>query len=102
MNKYIILLLALCFGLNNAHEYKTDAHSIVEDFEFVDANSGDYTFTTQSIIDKIGFINIPMDRFGVYNSSLVSKAKKAPLPKLEYNFSMQRCQRNALSRLYDF
>ena len=81
-------------ALEKAHEYKTDAHSIVEDFEFVDANSGDYTFTTQSIIDKIGFINIPMDRFGVYNSSLVSKAKKAPLPKLEYNFSMNESQKS--------
>lgn len=41
-----------------------DANSVTADPQFQDTSKNDYTVKNQAIMDKIGFVNFPMDQFG--------------------------------------
>jgi len=58
----------------------SDAHSITGPFNFVDASSGVYSVTSGSAVFKVGFENIPMDRFGVLSPKLKTMAKVPAFP----------------------
>lgn len=59
-----------------------DLHSIVADPMFIDPENGDYRVDESSPALKIGFLNFPMDKFGVRKSSLKKIAKTPVLPGL--------------------
>ena len=58
----------------------TDAHSLAGDALFVNPASGDYRVKPGSPALSLGFVNFPMDEFGVTAPALKAKAKKIPLP----------------------
>ncbi len=47
-----------------------DKHSIIADAEFIDPAHGDFRVRAGSPAFKLGFVNFPMDRFGVQKPSL--------------------------------
>lgn len=57
-----------------------DLNSIVADPMFIDPENGDYRVDESSPAVKIGFINFPMDKFGVRKTSLRKIAKTPVLP----------------------
>ena len=57
-----------------------DAHSIIADAQFVNPASGDYRVQSQSPALRLGFVNFPMDNFGVQNPSLKALARTPVLP----------------------
>ena len=61
-----------------------DEHSIVTDAQFIDPAHGDYRVKTGSPALALGFINFPMDQFGVQKPELkaIARAPKLPLPKM--------------------
>ncbi|TLV03378.1 right-handed parallel beta-helix repeat-containing protein [Dyadobacter luticola] len=69
-------------GLEKSQANKTDAHSLAGDPMFVDAESGNYQVKPGGPALKVGFVNFPMDQFGVVSPELKAKAAKVPLPKL--------------------
>lgn len=58
-----------------AGQSKRDAHSIVADAMFVDPASGDFRVKDGSPALKLGFVNFPMDQFGVQKPSLKAIAR---------------------------
>ncbi len=52
-----------------------DRHSLTADPQFVAPTSGDYRVKPGSPAEKIGFVNFPMDRFGVVSPSLRARAR---------------------------
>jgi hypothetical protein len=60
-----------------------DDHSIVADAQFVDPTHGDYRVKDGSPAVTLGFVNFPMDRFGVQKPELksIAHAPKLPLSK---------------------
>jgi hypothetical protein len=58
----------------------TDAHSMAGDPLFKDPLKGDYTVMAGSPALQLGFVNFPMDAFGVVSPALKSKAERVPLP----------------------
>ena len=64
-----------------AGQSKRDAHSIVADAMFVDAASGDFRVKDGSPALKLGFVNFPMDQFGVQKPELKALARSPELPK---------------------
>jgi len=64
-----------------AGQSKRDAHSIVADAQFVDAASGDFRVKDGSPALKLGFVNFPMDQFGVQKPELKAIARTPELPK---------------------
>jgi hypothetical protein len=58
-----------------------DQHSIVTDVRFVDAARGDYRVKKGSPAPGLGFVNFPMDRFGVQKSELKAIARTPQLPR---------------------
>jgi hypothetical protein len=68
------------FKINN-----TDAHSLVGNPEFVNAKTGDFRVTANSLALKIGFKNFPMDEFGVVSKKLKRISKTPVIPELISN-----------------
>jgi hypothetical protein len=59
---------------------RRDAHSIVADARFIDPAHGDYRVKSDSPALKLGFVNFPMDRFGVQKPELKAIARTPQLP----------------------
>jgi len=59
-----------------------DAASIVADARFVDPASGDYRVATDSPAIRLGFVNFPMDQFGVVSPRLRAIARTPELPTI--------------------
>lgn len=61
-----------------------DQHSLVADAGFVDAAKGDYRVRRNSPALKLGFVNFPMDRFGVQKPELkaIARAPALPVPQV--------------------
>ena len=57
-----------------------DAHSIVADAMFVDPAQGDYRVKDGSPALALGFVNFPMDQFGVTSPRLKAKARTPIMP----------------------
>ena len=57
-----------------------DEHSIVADAWFVDPAQGDYRVKEGSPAASLGFVNFPMDRFGVQRPALKALARTPVLP----------------------
>jgi membrane-associated protease RseP (regulator of RpoE activity) len=58
-----------------------DEHSIVADAQFVDPAHGDYRVKEGSPALALGFMNFPMDRFGVQKPELKAIARVPQLPQ---------------------
>ena len=63
-----------------AAQSKHDAHSIVADAMFVDPDKGNYQVRDGSPALKLGFVNFPMDQFGVQNPKLKAIARTPAFP----------------------
>lgn len=61
-----------------------DKHSLAGDPQFIDPEKGDYRVKDTSPALKVGFVNFPMDQFGVKKPSLKAIAKTPVLPKLQW------------------
>ena len=61
-------------------EFGGDAHSLVADAMFVDPPSGDYRVKDGSRALGLGFVNFPMDQFGVQKADLKAIARTPALP----------------------
>ena len=57
-----------------------DEHSILADAQFVDPARGDYRVKEGSPALALGFVNFPMDHFGVHKPELKAMARKPVLP----------------------
>jgi hypothetical protein len=57
-----------------------DQHSIVADAQFADVANGDYRVKEGSSALSLGFVNFPMDRFGVQKPALKAIARHPVLP----------------------
>jgi hypothetical protein len=60
-----------------------DGHSIVADAQFVDPAHGDYRVKEGSPALALGFVNFPMDQFGVQKPELKAIARRPLLPQLK-------------------
>ena len=60
----------------NIQRLGIDPHSLTADPQFVNPAIGDYQVKSGSPAETIGFVNFPMDRFGVTSPHLKSHAKK--------------------------
>jgi len=69
-----------------------DASSIVADAEFVDPAHGDYRVKESSPALKLGFVNFPMDQFGVQKPELkaITRTPVLPTPKVVTAASIAR------------
>ena len=65
-----------------AEQSKRDAHSLIADAMFVDAANGDFRVKEGSPALRLGFVNFPMDQFGVQKPALKAVARTPPMPKL--------------------
>jgi hypothetical protein len=65
-----------------AAQSKRDAHSLVADAQFVDPANGDFSVKEGSPALKLGFVNFPMDQFGVQKPELKAIARTPEMPKL--------------------
>ncbi|MHB1034386.1 MAG: PDZ domain-containing protein [Pirellulales bacterium] len=65
-----------------AEQSKRDAHSIVADAMFVDPANGDFRVQEGSPALKLGFVNFPMDQFGVQKAELKAIARTPEIPTL--------------------
>ncbi len=65
-----------------AEQSKRDAHSIAADAMFVDPANGDFRVREGSPALKLGFVNFPMDQFGVQKPELRAIARTPEMPKL--------------------
>jgi hypothetical protein len=59
-----------------------DAHSLVGDPQFVDAANGDFRVKDTSPALKLGFVNFPMDQFGVRSPRLRAVARTPVMPPI--------------------
>jgi len=57
-----------------------DEHSLVVDAQFIDPAQGDYRVKEGSPALSLGFVNFPMDRFGVQRPALKALARTPVLP----------------------
>lgn len=67
-------------ALGKARENGTDMHSLAGDPMFVDPATGNYQVKPGSPALQTGFVNFPMDQFGVISPELKNKAAHVPLP----------------------
>ncbi|MCX5653203.1 MAG: PDZ domain-containing protein [Planctomycetota bacterium] len=65
-----------------AEQSRRDEHSIVADAMFVDPANGDFRVKEGSPALKLGFVNFPMDHFGVQKPELKAIARTPQMPKL--------------------
>lgn len=63
-------------GLLSARKNRTDLHSLFGEIRFKDAAEGDYTVSEDCDAFRVGFEQIPMDKFGVYSPDLKKLARK--------------------------
>jgi hypothetical protein len=63
-----------------AQESKRDANSIIADAMFVDPARGDFRVKEGSPALKLGFVNFPMDQFGVQKPELKAIARTPAMP----------------------
>jgi hypothetical protein len=61
-----------------------DEHSIVADAQFIDPAHGNYRVKNGSPAQTLGFVNFPMDQFGVQKSELktIARVPQLPQPKM--------------------
>jgi membrane-associated protease RseP (regulator of RpoE activity) len=67
---------------NLAEQSKRDEHSIVADAQFVAPANGDFSVKEGSPALKLGFVNFPMDRFGVQKPELKAIARTPEMPRI--------------------
>ncbi|MEE9361469.1 MAG: PDZ domain-containing protein [Cellulophaga sp.] len=67
-------------ALDKARKNETDEHSTYGNPEFTNAEEGDYSVLETSPALKLGFVNFPMDNFGVKKASLKTTAKTPEIP----------------------
>jgi hypothetical protein len=69
-----------------------DEHSIVADAQFVDPARGDYRVKDGSPALALGFVNFPMDRFGVQKPELkaIARVPQLPQPKTPASIATSR------------
>lgn len=65
-----------------AEQSRRDAHSIVADAMFVDPANGDFRVKEGSPALKLGFVNFPMDQFGVQKPELKAIARTPAMPSV--------------------
>ena len=75
-----------------------DANSLVGDPLFVDAAQGDFRVKDGSPALKLGFVNFPMDQFGVRTPRLKAMARTPEIPPAE-NRRREIPRRDGRSRL---
>jgi S1-C subfamily serine protease len=75
-----------------------DEHSIMADAQFVDPAHGDYRVKNGSPALGLGFINFPMNQFGVQKPELKATARvpQLPQPKMPATASMARAAAPAI------
>ncbi|MFO0936491.1 MAG: PDZ domain-containing protein [Gemmataceae bacterium] len=66
-----------------AQASKRDSHSLIADARFVDPAKGDFRVQADSPALKLGFVNFPMDQFGVQKPSLKAIARTPVIPPLK-------------------
>jgi hypothetical protein len=66
-----------------ADQSNRDEHSIVADALFIDPDKGDFRVKDGSPALKLGFVNFPMDQFGVQKPELKAIARTPEIPKVE-------------------
>ena len=72
-----------------------DEHSMVGDAMFVDPAKGDFRVKDGSPALKLGFINFPMDQFGVQKPELKAIARTPEIPKLENHVGEKKVAKRA-------
>jgi hypothetical protein len=78
---------------------KRDVHSIVADARFVDPARGDYRVRSDSPALALGFVNFPMNQFGVQKRALKAIARTPVLPAAgsgSVSLSVRRKQDNVV------
>jgi hypothetical protein len=75
-----------------------DEHSIVADAQFVDPAHGDYRVKDSSPALALGFVNFPMDQFGVQRPELkaIARTPQLPQPKISGAASTARDSKSAM------
>jgi hypothetical protein len=63
-----------------AQQSRRDEHSLVADALFVDPERGNFQVKDGSPALKLGFVNFPMDQFGVQKPQLRAIARTPALP----------------------
>jgi hypothetical protein len=66
-----------------AEQSQRDEHSIVADARFVDPARGDFRLKEESPALQLGFVNFPMDQFGVQKAELKAIARTPETPVLK-------------------
>jgi S1-C subfamily serine protease len=66
--------------VNLQHQSGRDEHSLIGDAQFVDPASGDYQVKAGSPALALGFVNFPMDQFGVQSPALRAIVRTPRLP----------------------
>lgn len=74
---------------------RQDEHSLTGDALFVDPANGDYNVKPGSPALKVGFVNFPMNDYGVRSPRLKAIAPKCPLSKEELTESHNRPEETA-------
>lgn len=79
------------FVASEAHKVKfsangCDLNSAFGEANFIDAAKGDFRVADNSEALKIGFVNFPMDQFGVLKPSLKAIAKTPVIPSLRISY----------------
>lgn len=69
-------------ALKNAQSFGVDQHSAFGDPDFMDPKAGNYQVKSSSKVLQIGFLNFPMDDFGVTKPELKEIARKVQQPVL--------------------
>ena len=73
-----------------ATQSRRDEHSMVGDAQFVDAARGDFRVKDGSPALKMGFVNFPMDQFGVQKPELKTIARRPEIPAVRNSVSAAR------------
>jgi len=94
--------LVHCEGLENpqpaealADQSRRDEHSIVADALFIDPAKGDYRVQDGSPALKLGFVNFPMDQFGVRKPELKAIARTPEIPAIAKTVRKSRVVKRA-------
>jgi len=81
-----------------AEQSKRDARSIITDVQFIDPEKGDFRVKDTSPALKLGFVNFPMDQFGVQKPELKAIARTPVIPTLGKTSVAERGGRNKKSK----
>ncbi len=65
-----------------AQQSQRDAHSVIADAGFINPAQGDFRVREDSPALKLGFVNFPMDQFGVRKPALKAIARTPQIPTL--------------------